>query len=65
MHLIKNGVLSLHGIADELSINERGERIEKKRIIHDQSFKFSKGNSVNRRLIRKERADLRYGRHLS
>ena len=50
-----------YGIADQFSINELGEVIEKSRITHDQSFEFSEGNSVNARLIRDDFPELRYG----
>jgi len=63
--LIKNGVLSPFGIADQSSINELGECIKKNRITHDQSFEYSKDMSVNKRLIRDDLPELRYGNCLS
>ena len=48
---IPNTVVAPYGIANQFSINEIGERIEKDRLIHDQSFDFSDGNLVNHRLI--------------
>ena len=63
--MIVNGVISPHGIAYQSSINEMGERIDKNRITHDQSFEFSEGNSVNARLVRDDLPDLRHGRCLS
>ena len=47
----KGGVVAPYGIANQFSINERGEIIERNRITHDQSFEFSEGNSINSRLI--------------
>jgi len=35
LKLIKNRVLSPYGIADQSTINELGERVEKNRITHD------------------------------
>ena len=63
--LIVNGMLAPCGIVDQFSINELGERIEKNRLTHDQSFDFSEGNSPNSRLIRDDLPELRYGACLS
>ena len=65
VRMIVNRVLSPYGITDQSSINKVGERIEKNCIIHDQSFEFSEGNSVNVRLICDDFLELRYGRYLS
>ena len=61
---IDGAVLAPYGIAEQFTINEFGERIEKNRLIHDQSFDFSDGNSVNHRLITDDFHELRYGRCL-
>ena len=37
---IKGGVVAPYRIAEQFSINEQGEIIEKNRIIYDQSFEF-------------------------
>ena len=57
---IKGGVVEPYGIAEQFSINERGEIIEKNRITHDQSFEFLEGNSINSQLIRDNLPLLRY-----
>ena len=54
VHKIKNGVVAPYGIAYQFSINEQGERVDKDRLTHDQSFDFSKENSVNNRLIQED-----------
>ena len=55
---IKYGVVAHCGIANQLSIDELGERIDKNRLTHDQYFDFSKGNSVNNRLLKKNLPDM-------
>ena len=56
-----NGILAPYGIADQSSINELGEITDKNRVTHDQSFEFSEGNSVNKRLMRDDLPNLRCG----
>ena len=62
---IKGIVVQPYGIENQFSVNELGERIEKDRLIHDQSFDFSENNSVNHRLILSNFFQLRYGHCLS
>jgi len=48
---IKNLVVIPLGVADQISINEKGQRIPKKRVTHDASFLSPSGDSVNNRTI--------------
>ena len=48
-------------IADQNTINERGEIVAKKRLTHNQSFKFSSGTSLNSRVLKDELQDCTYG----
>ena len=48
-------------ITDQNSINERGEIVAKKRLTHNQSFKFSSGTSLNSRVIKEDLQDCMYG----
>ena len=50
-----------YGLAHQNTINELGEIIDKYRITHDQSFKFSSKTSVNDRVKREELLELIYG----
>ena len=47
---VKGAVVVPYGIPNQFTINELGERIGNDRLIHDQSFDYSEGNSVNHRL---------------
>ena len=62
---VAGGVLAPCGIASQFSINEFGERIEKDRLTHDLSFDYAEGKSLNKRLVRDNLPDLRYGPCLS
>ena len=48
---IPDAVLAPLGMANQNTINERGEIVPKSRLTHDQSFTFSSGQSVNKRLF--------------
>jgi len=52
------------GIADQHSINEKGERIFKQRVTHDASFEAPSGRSVNNQVIEALLQDCIYGQCL-
>jgi hypothetical protein len=58
---IEGALLAPMNIADQNGINERGEIVAKKRLTHNQSYKFSSGTSVNSRVIKEELQDCMYG----
>ena len=58
---IKGACVAPMNVTDQKSINERGEIIDKKRLTHDQGFKFSSGTSVNSRVKEEELQDVMYG----
>ena len=58
---LEGALIAPMNIADQHSINERGEIIAKKRLTHNQSYKFSSGTSVNSRVIKEDLQDCMYG----
>ena len=58
---IEGALLAPMNIADQHSINERGEIVAKKRLTHNQSYKFGSGTSVNSRVIKDDLQDCMYG----
>ena len=58
---LEGALLAPMNIADQNTINERGEIVAKKRLTHNQSYKFSSGTSVNSRVIKDELQDCMYG----
>ena len=59
---IVGGAWAPLNITEQWSINEKGDRIEKKRLTHDQSFKGLKSNeSINDRLDEEKLEPLIYG----
>lgn len=58
---IDGALLAPMNIADQNTINERGEIVAKKRLTHNQSYKFSSGTSVNSRVIKDDLQDCMYG----
>ena len=58
---LEGALIAPMNIADQHSINERGEIIAKKRLTHNQSYKFSSGTSVNSRVIKDDLQDCMYG----
>ena len=61
IHLLPNAVVAPMGIVTQATINKHGEIIPKDRLTHDQSFEFSKGTSVNARVIFDRLTPCRYG----
>jgi len=61
---IKNVSIIPLGIADQYSINEKGERIFKQRVTHDASFPAPSGRSVNNQVIEALLQDCIYGQCL-
>jgi hypothetical protein len=54
IYLIPNASLAPLGCQIQETINERGERIPKYRMTHDQSFPGPSGNSINQRVIKEK-----------
>ena len=55
-------ILSPMNIIEQLTIDEKGNRIPKKRITHNQSMEFGSKSSLNSRLISEEIQDVMYGK---
>ena len=59
---IKGGSFASLNIQSQWTINEKGERVKKTRLTHDQSFKgLESGISLNEQVIREELEPLIYG----
>ena len=58
---LEGALMAPMNIADQNTINERGEIVAKKRLTHNQSYKFVSGTSVNSRVIKDELQDCMYG----
>ena len=58
---IKIYEVALVGVATQHAIDEHGHAVDKHRPVHDQSFYFSPGNSVNHRLIKENLPPLQHG----
>ena len=59
---LEGALLAPMNIQDQNGINEHGIIIPKKRLSHDQSFKFQSGTSVNSRVRKDELQDAMYGK---
>jgi len=59
--LLPGAIIAPLGLAEQASINDRGEIIHKHRITHDQSFNYSGRNSVNARVIQEQLTPCVYG----
>ena len=55
-------ILSPMNIIEQMTINEKGEKVPKKRITHNQSMVFGSESSINSRLISEELQDVMYGK---
>ena len=52
--LLPGAILAPLGLAEQATINDRGEIVQKHRITHDQSFNYSGKNSINARVIQEQ-----------
>ena len=59
--LIKNDVVSACSVVNQFTINTLGERTEKNRLIHYQSFDFSDEKSANHSMVPDQLHGLRHG----
>jgi hypothetical protein len=62
--LIPGTIVSPLGLVEQITINEHGETTQKWRLIHDQSFQFQSGTSVNNRVQKEKLAQCMYGKAL-
>ena len=61
LHLIPNAMASPMGNAQQTTIDEKGIRVPKNRLTHNQSMVFGSGNSINSRVIEDELSLTQYG----
>ena len=53
LHKIPHAIVAPYGLVHQFTIDEQGNRADKYRMTHDQSFRFSSGSSVNNRVKNK------------
>ena len=56
-----NGVISIYGIAEQITFSWLGKRIPKQRLTHDESLFVSSGKSVKKRATQGDLHPLIYG----